>query len=81
MDFERWRLLSPYLDRALELGGEDLAPWLDTLRREQPALACDLERLLAVREAIAREGFLEDAALELLRARFHELGLDRDENR
>ena len=77
-DLERWRILSPHLDRALEMQTGELAGWLEALRREQPAIAGDLERLLAVRDAIRRERFLEDIAPESLRARLRELGLDRE---
>ncbi len=61
IDRERWRELSPHLDRAIEMPGDELASWLASLRAEAPELAADLEALLADREALAREGFLEDA--------------------
>ena len=76
LDLERWRILSPHLDRALELGAADLATWLEALRREQPAVASDLERLLAQRGAMEEQGFLEDVGLAAVRARLRELGLD-----
>jgi hypothetical protein len=72
-DLERWKILSPHLDRALELGVDDLAGWLEALRRDEPAIAADLERLLAERDAIGQEHFLEDFALQDLRARLREL--------
>jgi hypothetical protein len=59
---ERWRALSPYLDEALDLTADERGPWLARLRREDPALAADLERLLIEREALQRAGFLEGAA-------------------
>ena len=72
-DLERWKILSPHLDRALEMGFAELAAWLEALRREQPSIAADLERLLAEREAIGRQRFLDDLGLEDLRARLREL--------
>jgi len=81
LDLERWRILSPYLDRALEMGRDDLAAWLEVLRREHFAVACDLERLLVHRDRIGQQRFLEDIELEILRARFRALGLDWRETR
>jgi len=72
-DLERWKILSPHLDRALEMGVAELAAWLEALRREQPSIAADLERLLAEREAIGRQRFLDDLGLEDLHARLREL--------
>jgi serine/threonine protein kinase/uncharacterized protein HemY len=59
---ERWRALSPYLDQALDLTAEERRPWLDTLRRDDPALAADLQGLLAESDALNRSGFLEGSA-------------------
>jgi serine/threonine protein kinase/tetratricopeptide (TPR) repeat protein len=56
----RWQAVSPYLDRALEMTREDLAGWLTTLRAELPAIASDLEKLLADREALGAASFLDD---------------------
>ncbi|HET7699098.1 MAG TPA: serine/threonine-protein kinase [Vicinamibacterales bacterium] len=60
---DRWRALSPYLDRALDLTDEEREPWLDTVRRDDPALAADLQSLLAERDAIHDSGFLEGPAV------------------
>ena len=60
-DKERWRVLSPHLDRALELSGGERAVWLASLRGEDPALAHDLEALLIEHEALDQEGFLAGA--------------------
>ncbi len=59
---ERWQLLSPYLERAMEMAGEERSSWLASLRAEDPALAADLEGLLEERSVLSREGFLEKAA-------------------
>ena len=63
-DLERWKILSPHLDRALEMGVAELAAWLEALRREQPSIAADLERLLAERDAIGEQRFLEGSLVD-----------------
>jgi serine/threonine-protein kinase len=59
---DRWQVISPYLDRALELAGGERSAWLASLRAEDPGLADDLKTLLEERDAMSREGFLEGAA-------------------
>jgi len=59
---DRWRALSPYLDEALDLTADERGPWLARLRSDSPDLAADLERLLAERDLMRRDGFLEGAA-------------------
>ena len=46
MDAERWKRLSPLLDRLLELHPRELAEALAAHRKDDPALADELERLL-----------------------------------
>jgi hypothetical protein len=36
---ERWRAVSPYRDRALDLAGDERAAWLAALRSEDPSEA------------------------------------------
>jgi serine/threonine-protein kinase len=60
VDRERWRVLSPHLDRGLELRGEARARWLASLRVEDAPLAAEVEALLQEHDALEREGFLED---------------------
>jgi len=48
MDAERWLRLSPLLDALLELPAEMRSEHVAALRREDPALADDLERLVAL---------------------------------
>jgi serine/threonine protein kinase/tetratricopeptide (TPR) repeat protein len=55
---ERWQTISPYLDRALEMGRSEREDWVDTLRADHPALAAELEALLQRRDALSLEGFL-----------------------
>jgi eukaryotic-like serine/threonine-protein kinase len=56
---DRWRVLSPHLDRALELTGEERAAWLASLRAEDTALAAELEALLRRHDDLSEAGFLE----------------------
>jgi eukaryotic-like serine/threonine-protein kinase len=58
MDRDRWRVLEPLLDRALDLSIEDRASWLRDLRLESPALADDLAALLSREEIADERGFL-----------------------
>jgi eukaryotic-like serine/threonine-protein kinase len=44
---DRWRVLAPLLDDALDLSGPDRAAWLEALRERAPDDAAELERLLA----------------------------------
>jgi eukaryotic-like serine/threonine-protein kinase len=60
---ERWQAVSPYLDRAIEMGEGERGPWLASLRAEEPAVAADLEMLLEERSSLDQEGFLEGSAL------------------
>jgi len=55
---ERWRLISPHLDHALELSHEQRAAWLLALGVEDPALATDVAALLAEHDVLSQEGFL-----------------------
>jgi len=57
---ERWRLLQPHLEHALELEDEQRAPWLAALRVEDAALAAEVEALLAEPSALRQEEFLEE---------------------
>jgi len=62
-DPDRWRVIGAYLDHAMEMAGDERATWLSSLREKDPALASDLEDLLAERSALSREGFLQEAAV------------------
>ncbi|MBB1088780.1 protein kinase [Lysobacter sp. SG-8] len=50
MDAERWQRLSPLLDKLLELEPEARARRLAELREEDPALATDLQALIALED-------------------------------
>ncbi len=56
---DRWRRVSPHLDRALELEAAERAAWLDALTTEDPSLASDVRALLEEHAVVEREGFLE----------------------
>ena len=58
MDAERWQRLSPLLDALLELDGEARAARLAELREEDPALAAEVETLLALEDD--NEDFLSE---------------------
>ena len=62
---DRWQVISPYLDQALELASGERDAWLASLRAKDPALASDLQELLEERDAVSREGFLEGSASPL----------------
>ena len=38
---ERWQLLRPYLDHALELADDERIAWLESLKAQDPTLAAD----------------------------------------
>ena len=63
MDLERWQRLSPLLDALLELPPDQRAEHLAALRREDEALAAELERLLSLEEADV--DFLSEPVVEL----------------
>jgi eukaryotic-like serine/threonine-protein kinase len=56
---ERWSVVSPYLDQALELTRIQRLDWLASLRRDDPTLADDVEGLLQQHDDLLKEGFLE----------------------
>jgi serine/threonine-protein kinase len=58
IDNDRWQVVSPLLDRALELSVEERATWLESLREKDPALAAEIEALLEDARALDSEGFL-----------------------
>ncbi|MGV8922974.1 MAG: protein kinase domain-containing protein [Thermomonas sp.] len=63
MDAERWQRLSPLLDALLELPGDARIEHLATLRREDSALADELQHLLTLEED--DEDFLAEPVVEL----------------
>ena len=46
IDNDRWRVISPWLGRALELSVEERGEWLASLRKKDPAVAAEIDTLL-----------------------------------
>jgi serine/threonine-protein kinase len=59
--YDQWLALSPLLDKALEMEPRERAAWIQTLDNE---LREQLELLLHERDALARQGFLEEELVE-----------------
>ena len=55
----RWRVVSPHLDRALDLPPEERGAFIESLRADDAELAADLTALLEAHTALDRAGFLE----------------------
>jgi serine/threonine protein kinase/tetratricopeptide (TPR) repeat protein len=63
---DRWLVLSPYLDRALDFVDEsERTAWLATLRRDDPAIGADVEALLRAHRVLQADGFLESSLTAL----------------
>ncbi len=58
---ERWRVLSPYLDEALDIATDERPAWLAAIGARDASLAADLSRLLAEHRAVHASHFLEHA--------------------
>ena len=58
---DRWKILSPYLDEALEIPTSDRGAWLESVFARDPAIARDLQKLLAERDLLRGSSFLEAA--------------------
>jgi eukaryotic-like serine/threonine-protein kinase len=61
---DRWRVLSPYLDQALDIAAEERAAWLGALASHDAALAADLKSILAQQDRVRDSRFLECAVLQ-----------------
>jgi len=61
MNRERWAVLSPYLDQALDVPPAERASWIAALAREDAALAAELQALLGEHDALGRARFLEQS--------------------
>jgi serine/threonine protein kinase len=57
---DQWRKVSPYLDQALTLSGQQRLDWLARFRENKPELAAVVEELLEEQGAISEDGFLEN---------------------
>ncbi|HET8646215.1 MAG TPA: protein kinase, partial [Vicinamibacteria bacterium] len=58
LDRARWAVLSPLLDEALEMTAAGRVSWLREVGQRDPALAAELEALLAEYGKVEEEGFL-----------------------
>ena len=56
---EWWQKLSPYLDEALGMSGEERSAWLASLRQKDSSLASHLESLLQEHQILSQERFME----------------------
>jgi serine/threonine protein kinase/tetratricopeptide (TPR) repeat protein len=61
---DRWRVLSPYLDQAFEIPTEEWATWLASISARDPALAADLQSMLAEHRVVHESRFLERTVLD-----------------
>ena len=62
MDSERWQVVEPFLDRALELPSDEArSDWLAQLHAERPDVADEIRSLLLIQRAAAADRFLEHA--------------------
>jgi Tol biopolymer transport system component/serine/threonine protein kinase len=59
MNPERWRAISLHLEEALDLPENERAPWLATLREQDPTLADEVSVLLEEHAILRQEQFLE----------------------
>jgi serine/threonine protein kinase len=57
---DQWQEISPYLDHALSLSGEERASWLADFRAKNCDLGGVLETLLEEHRELSQENFLED---------------------
>ena len=61
---ERWRVLSPYLDQALDVAADERGAWLASLSSRDAALAADLRAILGPQPELQHSRFLERAVLD-----------------
>ena len=61
---DRWRVLSPYLDEALEIAPDERHACLSSIATRDATLADDLRKMLAQHRTVHQSGFLERAVLD-----------------
>jgi serine/threonine-protein kinase len=66
MNPERWKVIEPLLNEALDLSTVDRAAWLEQLRVKSPELAGELATLLSRESAADQSGFLQGNPLPTL---------------
>ncbi len=57
----QWQAISPYLEQAMDLTGDERRAWLERLRETNPGLADEVQALLDEHAALDSEGFLDTA--------------------
>ena len=70
---ERWRVLSPFLDEALDIDPDKIPAWLQAISSRDAQLGADLHAMLAERQMVQRARFLEHPVLDSRRARVQSL--------
>jgi serine/threonine protein kinase/tetratricopeptide (TPR) repeat protein len=70
---DRWRVLSPYLDQALEIAPDERDGWFASIARRDPTIAADLQAILANQEVVKESHFLERPVLDRREAVSHSL--------
>jgi tetratricopeptide (TPR) repeat protein len=66
LDRDRWRVLSPLLDRMLDLSEPDREAWLAQLRTDSPELAAELSSLMDSDAAADARSFLDSPPIVTL---------------
>ena len=61
---DRWRVLSPYLDQALDVAAEERPAWLAAISTRDAGLAADLRAILSQQGDVRQSRFLECAVLD-----------------
>ena len=61
---DRWRVLSPYLDEALDIDPDERADWLASIAARDSVLADDLRSMLAQHRTVHESRFLERTVLD-----------------
>ena len=64
IDPDRWRVLSPYLDDALDTPTEEREGWLAEIRARDPGLAAELQAMLDEHDVAVGGGFLTGTVLD-----------------
>ena len=70
---ERWRVLSPLLDEALDIEPDQVPSWLQSISARDAQLGAELHAMLAERQIVQRARFLEHPVLDSRRARLQSL--------
>jgi eukaryotic-like serine/threonine-protein kinase len=63
---DQWKILSPHLDKALEMTDEQRSKWLSSLRSENATLAGKIENLLRHHRTLPEKEFPEQWSFRLL---------------